>query len=72
MGNQKHKDSNIQTLASPYLTHLVAQLPHQQVKSSGIRQIKEIGRVHWGTLPINELIARSQGTVVLSLLSLII
>ena len=33
----------------------VAELPHLQVKSSGVRQVKKISRVHWGAMPVNEL-----------------
>ena len=44
------------------LTHLVAELPHLQVKSSGVRQVKKISMVHWGAMPVNELSQAQENT----------
>ena len=37
------------------LTHLVAELPHIQVKISGVRQVKKMSRVRLGAMPVNTL-----------------
>ena len=51
-----HKDNRVLSIyITLTLSHLVAELPHLQVKSSGVRQVKNISRVHWDAMPVNEL-----------------
>ena len=51
-----YKDNRVLSIhITLILTHLVAELPHLQVKSSGVRHVKKISRVHWGAMPVNEL-----------------
>ena len=45
------------------LTHLVAELPHLQVKSFDVRKVKKISKVYWGTLPVNELTRKSYNCI---------